>query len=103
VLPDLLDDGCRRRIPERIRLHDIDVIHGDTQLAEAALDAPHDQRLVLGQLRRHPGGDEGLARSDGAVVNVDASRSHRFGQTVPWFFGTELIPLYTNFWTRFPS
>jgi hypothetical protein len=31
------------------------------------------EALVRGKLRRHPGGDEGLAGSDRAVVDVDAA------------------------------
>jgi hypothetical protein len=103
MLPNALDHRFRRRIRERIRPHDIEAVDRDAQLSEASLHAGDGERLVFGQLRRHPGGNEGLTRSDGTVVHVHATRRHRFGHTVPWFFGTELMPLYTNRWTRFPS
>ena len=83
MLPDLLDHRCRRRIPEGIRLHDVDIIHRDAQLAKPAFHAADSEGGILGQLRRHPGGDVGLAGSDGTVMNVDATRAHRAGHTVP--------------------
>ena len=101
--PNTLDHRFRRRIRERVRPHDIETVDRDAQLSEASLHAGDSERLVFGELRRHPGGNEGLAGSDGTVVHVHATRRHRFGHTVPWVFGTEPIPLYTNFWMRFPS
>ena len=68
---------------ERIRRHDVRTVDGNAQLPEITADACHGERRIRGELRRHPGGNECLTRSDGAVVNVDAMRSHRFGQTVP--------------------
>ena len=73
--------------------HRVDAIDRDTQLTDPPLRARHGESGILFQLRRHPGGDEGLAGSDGAVMDVDASDRHGFGQTVPWFFATDPIPL----------
>ena len=101
--PNTLDHRFRRRIRERIRPHDIETVDSHAQLSEASLHTGDSESRVFGELRGHPGGDEGLAGSDGTVVHVHAARRHRFGHTAPWFFGTEPMPLYTNRWTRFPS
>ncbi len=70
------DNGARRRIPERVAVHDVDAVHDNAQLAQVALESAHVQGLVRGKLRRHPGGDERLAGSDRAVVDVDAAHGH---------------------------
>ncbi len=93
MLADTSHDRCRSRISERIGRQDVCTIDGDPQLPEIGARARHGERRILRELSRHPGGNERLAGSDGTVVDLDAMRSHRFGQTVPWFFGTEPIPL----------
>lgn len=52
---------------------DVRPVHRDPELPEAAFPAVHVEGLIRGELRRHPGGDEGLAGSDGAVMDVDAA------------------------------
>ena len=69
---DPLDHARRRRVPEPARVDDVGPVHHHAQLPEAASLPAYLERRVGGQLRRHPGGDEGLAESDGAVVDLDS-------------------------------
>ena len=73
VRSNACDDRGRRRIPEWVGLHDVDAVDHHTKLPEATLDPTHLHAWLIAQLRRHPGGNEGFAGSDGAVMNVDAA------------------------------
>ena len=65
--------GSRRRVGESMAVHDIGSVDDDSQLTEAASHATHFERWVLAQLRRHPGGDHGLAGSNQAVMDLDTT------------------------------
>ena len=63
----------RRGIEENGGVHHILPVDGHTQLTEPASLAMDVEGRISGQLRRHPGGDEGFAGSDGTVVNLNAA------------------------------
>lgn len=71
--PYALDHRRRGGVPQPVRVDDVDSIHLNAQLAEAALLTAHLESFVRGKLRRHPGGDEGFAGSDRAVVDIHAT------------------------------
>ena len=71
--PYALDHRRRGGVPQPARVDDVDPIHLNAQLAEAALVSAHVEGFVRGQLRRHPGGNEGFAGSDRTVVNIHAT------------------------------
>ena len=67
------DDRAGRRVAKRIVVDDVGTVDGHTELAEVTRVPVHLETRVRVEQRRHPGGNERLAGSDGAVVDVDAS------------------------------
>ena len=71
----LLHDRSGCRVPESIGVHHVGAVDGDPELPEAAFQPSHLECRLLRELRCHPGSDEGLAGSDGTVVNLDATHA----------------------------
>lgn len=56
-----------------MRIDDIDAVDRDAKLPKAARLPSHLESELSLELRRHPGGDQGLDGSEGAVVDVGAA------------------------------
>jgi hypothetical protein len=84
VRPHARDHGCRCRVPQHVRLDDVGPIDADAQFSQAPLPPDHLQGRIAGQLSRHPGGDEDLARSDRAVVDFHSSHVDSMTAPLSW-------------------
>src|SRR5262245_34058022 len=65
----LLQEAVRSRLEKPVRFDDLAIVNQDAQLAEAASDRFDFNSVFLFQLRRHPGGNCFLRKSDRTTTN----------------------------------